>query len=81
MAPQIAYRPSVREFLETHPAAEEVRVVARLLELGRVPSGVVSTGDGPGQTFLGLDCGWTLYWHYESPARALLVMYDVTPPG
>ena len=81
MVAQIAYGPSVREFLETHPGAEEVRVVVRLLERGRAPVASVSYGDGPGETFLKLDCGWTLFWHYESPARQLLVMHKVTPPG
>ena len=80
MAPEVRYAPRVREFLETHPGAEEVRVVARLLQRGRVLTGVVSYGDRPGETFLRLDCGWTLFWHYESPERRLLVMYDVVPP-
>jgi hypothetical protein len=79
--PRVTFAEPVREFLRTHPAAEEVRVLARLLERGRLPSDAVSIGDEPGESFVDLDCGWALWWYYTGSSRETLLLNDVTPPG
>jgi len=79
--PRVTFAEPVREFLRTHPAAEEVRVLARLLERGRPPSDAVSIGDEPGESFVDLDCGWALWWYYTGSSRETLLLNDVTPPG
>ena len=78
MVGRIRYAERVKEFLLTHPDAEDVRLFIELLARGRTPGGAAVEIDGEGTGIAALDrSGRLIWWHYEGRDRDTLVVHGI----
>lgn len=72
---RIRYADRVKEFLLTHPDAQDARLFIELLARGRAPGGAAIEIDGEGTGIAALDpFGRLIWWHYEGRDRETLVI-------
>lgn len=61
----VRHSDAAKEFLRTHPHAEEARLTIEFLARGELPERTITPASGD-DTFLGLlESGRWIWWHYD----------------
>jgi hypothetical protein len=78
MSPEVEHSERVKEFLRTHPGAEEVRLAIACIARGQPPKEAVLALDPADMSYAILEDSQRCLWWYWRGSR--LVVDDITEP-